>query len=186
VNAIAGGGFGSVETRRLTVGGYARGDTTTTGFDATIGTGYDHTLGAFRFGPLASLSYGRIGLDEFTEEDALGAFYIDSQSEDSLQSALGLQATYTATIGTIAVIPIVRAQWEHEYLTSTPGIRAGFTPRDLFTVQGPHIGRDALLLDLGASAQLTPSVGIFSYYKAELGRKNYNVHSISGGFRVSF
>jgi outer membrane autotransporter protein len=39
---------------------------------------------------------------------------------------------------------------------------------------------------VGASAQLTPTVGIFTYYRGELGRKNYNVHSISGGVRWSF
>lgn len=186
VNGIVGGGFGSVDTRRLTVGGFARGDTTTTGFNATLGTGYDHKLGRFTFGPLASLTYGRIGIDGFTETGALGAMYFDSQSQESLQSAIGLQATYTAKVGRITLTPIVRAQWEHEYLTSTSSIRAGFTPVDTFTVQGPHIGRDSLRLDVGASAQLTPRVGIFSYYTGHLGRENYEAHSISGGLRVSF
>ena len=186
LNGIVGGGFGSVETRRLTVGGYARGDTSTAGFDATIGTGYDYKLGAFRVGPLASLRYGRIGIDDFTEQGALGAMYIDSQSQESLQSAIGLQASYTARLGRITVIPIVRAQWEHEYRTRTSSIRAGFMPGDSFTVQGPDVGSDGLLLDVGTSAQLTPSVGIFGYYTSELGRKNYSVHSISGGLRVSF
>lgn len=186
VNAIAGGGYGSVETRRLTVGGYAHGDTTTTGLNATIGTGYDHAFGAFRLGPVASLRYGRIGLDGFTEQGALGAMYIDSQSHDSVESAIGVQASYTATLGSIAVTPLVRAQWEHEYLNSTSTIRAGFVPGDVFTVQGSRVGRDALLLDVGGSAQLTPSLAIFSYYRGELGRRNYNVHSISAGLRLSF
>ena len=186
VNGILGGGLGSIETKRLTVGGFAHGDTNTTSFDATIGTGYDHKIGAFRFGPLASLRYGRIGLDGFTETGAIGAMFIDSQSEDSLQSALGLQASYTALVGGIAVTPIVRAQWLHEYLTSTSSIRAGFIPSDTFTVRGPHVGRDGLLLDVGGAAQLTPSLAIFSYYSGELGRKNYDAHSITGGFRVSF
>ena len=186
VNAIAGGGYSSIDTRRLTVGGYARGETSTTGVNATLGTGYDHKLGAFRFGPLASLRYGRVGLDGFTEEGALGAMHIDSQSQDSVRSTIGLQASYGARIGRITVTPIVRAQWEHEYLTSTASIRGGFTPGDSFTVRGPRIGRDGLLLDGGASAQLTPRVGIFSYYRTELGRENYSVHSISAGVRVSF
>jgi len=186
VNAIAGGGLGSVETRRLTVGGYARGDTNTTGVNATVGTGYDHKFGAFRVGPVASLRYARIGLDGFAEEGALGAMYIDSQSHDSVQSAVGLQASYIANLGGITVVPLARAQWQHEYLDNDSRIRAGFVSEDLFTVHGPRVGRDALLLDVGASAQLTPTVGIFSYYSSELGRKNYNVHSISAGLRLSF
>lgn len=71
-------------------------------------------------------------------------------------------------------------------LDNDSGIGAGFVSDDLFTVQGPRVGRDALLLNVGASAQLTPTVGIFSYYSSELGRKNYNVHSISAGLRLSF
>jgi outer membrane autotransporter protein len=166
VNGIVGGGISSIETRRLTIGGYAEGETDTTGFDATIGTGYDHTVGAFRFGPLASLRYGRVGLDGFREEGALGALYIDEQSQESVQSAIGLQASYTARVGSITITPIVRAQWEHEFRDSTPSIRAAFIPDDYFTVEGAQIGRDGLLLDVGASAQLTPALGIFTIIAA--------------------
>jgi outer membrane autotransporter protein len=186
VNGIIGGGVNSVDTRRLTVGGYAEGETDTASFTASIGTGYDFKFGAFSVGPLAALRYGRIGLDDFAEQGALGAMYIDGQSQESLKSALGLQASYAAQLGKITLTPFARAQWEHEYRTSTPSIRAGFTQNDQFTVRGPHIGRDALLLDVGASAQITPRFGIFSYYSGELARRNYNVHSITGGARVSF
>jgi len=186
VNGIVGGGYSSLDTRRLTVGGFARGETNGTDFDALLGTGYDYHIGGFSFGPLASLRYSRVGIDGFAEEGALGSLWIDSQSADSLRSTVGLQASYTAKLGHIPLTPFVRAQWEHEYLTSTSSIDAGFTSSDTFTVQGPHIGRNGLLLDVGVSAQLTPTVEIFGYYTGELERENYNVQSISGGLRVSF
>jgi outer membrane autotransporter protein len=186
VNGIVGGGYGSLDTRRLTIGGFARGETNTADFDALIGTGYDHHVGKWTFGPLASLRFGLVDLDGFAEHGALGALWIDSQSENSLRSALGLQASYSATLGRVPVTPFIRAQWEHEFLDSTSSIDAGFTPSDIFTVHGPHIGRDALLLDVGASAQITARVGIYSYYTGEIGRENYNAHTISGGVRVSF
>lgn len=186
VNGIVGGGYGSLDTSRLTAGGFARGSTNAADFDALLGTGYDFHHGGFTFGPVASLRYGRVGLDGFTEKGALGALRIDSQSEDSLLSTVGLQASYTTTLGHIPVTPFVRAQWEHELLTSTSSIDAGFTSADTFTVQGPHIGRDGALLDVGISAQLTPRVGIFSYYTGDLGRENYNVQSITAGVRFSF
>jgi outer membrane autotransporter protein len=186
VNGIVGGGYSSIDTRRLTLGGFARGETNGTDFDALVGTGYDYHIGGWSFGPLASLRYVRIGIDGFAEKGALGSLLIDSQSEDSLRSAVGLQVSYTAKIGRIALTPRVSAQWEHEYLTSTTSIDAGFTSANSFTVQGPYIGRDGLLLDVGVSAQLTPRVGISTYYTGELGRQNYNVHSFSGGFSVTF
>ena len=186
VNGIVGAGVSSVETRRLTVGGYADGETDTASFTASIGAGYDFKFGAFSIGPLAALRYGRIALDDFAEQGAVGAMYIDGQSQDSLRSALGVQASYAAQLGRITLTPFARMQWEHEFRTSTPSIRAGFIPSEQFTVHGPQIGRDALLLDVGASAQITPRFGIFSYYSGELARKNYNVHNITAGVRVSF
>ena len=186
VNGIVGGGFSSIDTRRLTVGGFAEGETDTASFSASIGVGYDFKFGAFSIGPLAALRYGRIALDDFAEQGPLGAMYIDGQSQESLKSALGLQMSYAAQLGRITLTPFARAQWEHEYKISTPSICAGFIPGDQFTVYGPHIGRDALLLDVGASAQITPRFGIFSYYSGELARRNYNVHSITGGVRLSF
>ncbi len=186
LNGIVGGGYGSIDTRRLTIGGFARGETDETDFSALIGTGYDYHLGRWSIGPVASLRYSRIGIDGFHERGALGALWIDSQSGNSLISAIGLQTSYAAQVGRIRLTPFVRAQWEHEYLRGSSRIEAGFTSEDSFTVEGPHLGRDGLLLNAGISAELTPRVGVFSYYTGELGRENYKVHSVTAGLRVSF
>jgi autotransporter-associated beta strand protein len=186
INGIAGGGFSSIDTRRATVGGFARGDTDGTEFNALLGIGHDFHIGAFSIGPVASIQYSTVGIDGFSEHGALGALRIDSQSQDSLKSAAGLRASYAKKMGGVVLIPEVRAQWGHEYLTSTPSINAGFTSDDSFTVHGPHIGHDSLLLDAGASAQLTPRVAIFGFYGGELFRENYTAHSINGGVRVTF
>lgn len=186
MNGIAGAGYGSIETRRLTLGGIARGDTNGTNVNALLGTGYDHHVGQWTFGPLASLRYSRFGLDSFDEEGALGSLGIRSRDENSLLSTIGAQASYTATICRIPVTPFIRAQWEHELLTSTSSIDAGFTSAETFSVQGPHIGRDGLLLQAGVSAQLTPRLGIFTSYNGDLGRENYTAHTITGGLRFSF
>jgi len=51
---------------------------------------------------------------------------------------------------------------------------------------GPKIGRDSLLLDAGVTVQLTPRVGVYSFYTGDLGRQNYTSHSINGGVKMSF
>lgn len=186
VEGILGAGYGSVETRRLTAGGYARGDTEATNYSALLGTGYDFRIGNWSFGPLASLTYSRVGIDDFVEEGAIGALYINSQDRDSLKSALGVQTSYSARIGSVTVTPFARAKWEHELLDSTSSIEAGFTPDDYFTVDGPEIGTDSVVVDLGVSVQLTPAVGIFTYYTGEFGRENYNVQSVTIGMGVRF
>jgi outer membrane autotransporter protein len=135
---------------------------------------------------VASIQYGTVGIDGFSERGALGALEIEEQSQDSLKSAVGLKAAYTQRIGRMSLTPQIRAQWQHEYLDDSSTVDAGFSSRRSFTVHGPEFGRDALLLDVGASAQLSSHVAIFGYYSGELGRENYTVHSINGGVRVSF
>jgi outer membrane autotransporter protein len=186
VNGIVGGGAGSIDTRRFTVGGFARGETDGTEFNGLLGTGYDCHIGTFTVGPVASLQYTTVGIDGFSENGSLGALRIDSQSQDSLKSAVGLKASYARKMGGITLTPEVRAQWQHEYLTSTSSIDAGFSSNNSFTVYGPHIGREALLADVGASAQLSSSVAIFAYYRGELLRQNYTSHGINAGLSVSF
>lgn len=186
LNGIVGGGYSSIDTKRRTVGGFARGETNATDFNGLLGTGYDFHYGAFTWGPVASFQYSTVGNDGFTERGALGALRIHAQSQDSLKSAIGLKASYRQRLGRVVLTPEIRAQWQHEFLEDTSSIDAGFSSGNAFTVHGPEIGKDALLLDVGASAQLSFHVAIFAYFTTELARENYTVHSINGGVRVSF
>jgi len=97
-----------------------------------------------------------------------------------------LKASYSQRVGRVVLTPEVRAQWQHEHLDSASSIDAGFSSGNSFTVRGPKIGRDALLLDAGVSAQLSARVAIFTYYTGELVRENYAVHGVNGGVRVGF
>ncbi|HEX8295574.1 MAG TPA: autotransporter domain-containing protein [Chthoniobacteraceae bacterium] len=186
VNGIVGAGYGSVETRRRTLGGFAHGDTDATDFSALLGTGYDVHVGGFAFGPVASIQYGTVGIDSFTEHGAPGALRVDAQSQDSLKSALGLKASYTKKVGRVVLRPEIRAQWQHEFLDHQSSIDAGFSSRNSFTSRGPETGRDGLLVDAGISAQLTSGLSIFAFYAGELGRENFTVHSVTGGLSLSF
>ena len=186
VDGVVTGGIGSIDTRRLTVGGVTRGDSGTSAFAGVLGTGYDFELGNFSVGPVASLRYARANLDAFHEGDAFGSLYIHGHSQDSLRSAAGLQASYRAHIGRVPVTPLIRAQWQHEYLDDNASLDASFNNQQVFELKGPRLGRNSLRLDAGLSAQVSPRVGVFAIYTTELGRENYNVQSVSGGLRVSF
>jgi autotransporter-associated beta strand protein len=186
LNGIIGAGYGSFETKRRTFGGFAYGETDALDFNALLGTGYDFRIGAWTIGPVASVQYSRVEIDSFAERGALGAMRFDSQGQDSVKSAVGLKASYTKRVGGVVLRPEIRAQWQHEYLDDRSSIDAGFSSSSSFTVHGPQIGRDALLVDVGASVQLTDRTAIFSYYTGELGRENYTVHSVNAGLRVSF
>jgi len=186
LNEIVGVGYSSIDTKRRTFGGFARGQTNTTDFNGLLGTGYDFHTGPFTYGPVASLQYTTIGIDGFTEHGAVGALHIEEQRQDSLKSAVGARLAYTLKVGRVVFTPEIRAQWQHEYLDDRSSIDAHFRSGDSFTVHGPRIGRDSLLLDAGLAVQLNSTVTIFAYYTGELGRENYTAQSVNIGARVSF
>jgi len=137
-------------------------------------------------GPIASLRYSWVGLDGFTEKGSLAPLRFDDQSEDSLKSTVGMQTSYAFTAGKVTITPEVRAQWQHEYLDASRSIGASFLPGGSFSVYGPKIGQDSLLLDAGVTVQLTARVGVYSFYTGDLGRQNYSSHSVNGGVQMSF
>ena len=185
-NGMLGGGLSDYDTRRHTLGGTARGSTQGNELHALLGTGYTCRKGGWSMGPTASLRYGWVGMDGFTERGSLAPLRFGDQSEESLKSAMGLQASYSFRLGKIALKPQLRAQWQHEYLDAARSIGGSFLPGGAFTVSGPEIGRDSLLLDAGLLAQLTARLGIYAFYTGDLGRENYTLHSVNGGVQFSF
>jgi len=55
-----------------------------------------------------------------------------------------------------------------------------------FTVIGPDIGRDSLLIGAGATVILSDRVSTYLFYDGEVARTNYQSHNVSGGVRISF
>ncbi|HWL52016.1 MAG TPA: autotransporter domain-containing protein [Chthoniobacteraceae bacterium] len=187
LNAAVGGGYNSYRSKRQTLGGRASGDSDGGEFNALLGLGYDHQIGGFSIGPVASVQYTYTGLNDFTETGSVAPLHYASQHADSLRSLVGLKLAGAIDAGSVVIRPEVRAQWKHEYMDSTPGITSRFVGADrYFTVDSPDIGRDSLVLDAGAAVDFNNNWSAFAYYTGELGRKNYDSHSVNGGFRVSF
>ncbi|HEY5707610.1 MAG TPA: autotransporter domain-containing protein, partial [Terrimicrobiaceae bacterium] len=57
---------------------------------------------------------------------------------------------------------------------------------DSFTVDGPEIGRDSLLLSAGFAIHWNERFSTYAYYDGELFRTNYLSNNVSAGFRVTF
>lgn len=78
--------------------------------------------------------------------------------------------------------------WQHEFgddrfaFDSSLPNAAG----NVFTVQGPRIGRDALLLGAGVTLQCNERTAIYVSYDAQLLRENYESHANSAGVRMTF
>jgi len=182
------GGYNSYDTRRSALQGEARGDTDGGELNALFGAGYDFKKGGFTFGPTASFNYTYIGTNEFTEHGSLAPLNIHGGKGESLRTAFGLKASYDWKIGGILIQPEIRAAWQHEYGDAAYALDASFAngAGNSFLVNGPQLGRDSALLGAGFAIQCSERCSTYFYYDGELGRKNYESNSVTGGLRVTF
>jgi outer membrane autotransporter protein len=126
INAGGYGGYNSYDTNRQTlIGGLASGRTEGYEYSVFLESGYDFHFGNFTIGPLGSVQYSNVQVNGFTERSSFLPLQIHADSEESLRTDLGAQASYTWHAGNVLIIPAIRAAWEHEYKYSALPITFG-------------------------------------------------------------
>ena len=182
------GGASDYETHRTALLGTANGSTDSDTINVLAAGGYDWTNGALTIGPIASFQYTYVGLNGFTETGSLAPLRFGDQSVSSIRSALGIKASYDWKIGGVLIKPELRASWQHEYGDSTYSIVASFAngAGTNFSVNGPKIGRDSLLIGAGVAILWNDRISTYIYYDGELARTNYDSQSVSAGLRITF
>ncbi len=188
VNGGISGGHNTYEISRTTIAGLTNGSTEGLEWSAFIGGGYDFHWGNLTAGPIASLQYISVSLDEFTETASLAPLDIHSNAAESLRSDLGFRAFFQWQVGKVVLRPSLRATWEHEYKYSAFPIVAGFAgfPQTSQTFFGPKMGQDSAVVSVGLTAQLTPAISVYANYDGQLGRYHYDSNAVTGGFSMSF
>ncbi|MGB8353929.1 MAG: autotransporter domain-containing protein, partial [Chthoniobacteraceae bacterium] len=188
LNTLAAGGYNSYDTHRLGLGGIAQGNTDGEEFDGLISTGYDLHSGNFTVGPIASAQYTYVGINSFNENGSLAPLNIPSQNQESFRTKVGFKTSSVWHVNGIAVTPMVSAAWQHEYLDSTYALDSSFASGagNVFTVTGPALGRDSVVVNAGVNVQWTSRFSTYLYYDGELGRKNYELNSVSGGVQFKY
>ena len=182
------GGYNSYDTRRSALQGEARGDTEGGELNVLFGTGYDFKKGNFTFGPTASFNYTYLGTDAFTEHGSLAPLNIHGGKGESLRTAFGIKASYDWKVGSVLIKPEIRAAWQHEFGDAAYALDSSFAngAGNTFRVNGPEIGRDSALLGAGFAVQFNERFSTYFYYDGELGAKNYQSTSVTGGVRLAF
>jgi outer membrane autotransporter protein len=188
VDAAAIGGFNNYDTDRTALLGTAKGSTDGADFTALLAGGYDWKIGGLRIGPVANFQYTYVSFDSFTESGSIAPLKFNSQNADSIRTSVGLKTSYDWKVGSVVVRPEIRAAWQHEFGDSEYSIVSRFAngAGSSFTVNGPAIGRDSLLIGAGAAVLLNDRVSVYAYYDGELARTNYSSNNVSAGVRVSF
>jgi outer membrane autotransporter protein len=168
----------------------------TLGVDHRIGSnfaigllgGYDWKRGGLTVGPTASFQYSWVGVDGFTEHGSLAPLRLDDQHAESKRTALGARAAYDWKVGRVLVRPEVRAAWQHEFGETQYAVASSFAngAGTGFSVTGPAVGHDSLLLGAGVAVLWSERLATYIYYDGEIGRANYESHNVSAGVRLTF
>ena len=134
------------------------------------------------------MQYTNVSINGFREHGSLAPLKFTDQSGESLRTALGMKASYDIQAGGVVIRPEVRAAWQHEFGDSSFAIDSRFAngAGNTFTVHGPEIGDDSLLLGAGVAVLWNERTSTYVYYDGELGRTNYRSNNVSGGVRLSF
>ncbi len=189
MDAAVNGGLNSYSTRRVTPNNtVAIGNPDGSEINVLFATGYDWKLGRLTVGPTASYQFTDTSLDGFTERGAFAPLTIGANSAQSHRTSLGVRAFYDGNIGRFGFRPEVKVSWQHEFDDNSFDITSRFATLggNPFVVTGPSIGRDSLLINAGFSIMWSSRLSTFVYYDGEVGRSNYDSHSISGGLRLQF
>ena len=187
MEGLIGGGVNSYDSRRTALNGTAHGSTNGTQLDAHYGLGYDVKLGGFTVTPMASMLFTSVGIDSFDERGSLQPLHIESQTESSLRSRVGVRVAYTAKVGAARVTPSIGAQWQHEFLDNELSLDSRFAngAGGVFSVPGPKVGRDSALVT-GAVNVAWSRYSAYVACQADLSRTNYESQTVLAGLRVSF
>jgi autotransporter-associated beta strand protein len=188
LDAAVTGGPSGYDTHRTALVGSASGSTEGADLNVVVSAGYDWKYGNFSIGPTASFEYGYVGLDSFSETGSLAPMKFPDQNTESETTTFGAKATYEWKVGKITLIPQVSVGWQHEYGSVAYQVVAGFASGagTNFTVNGPEIGRDSLLIGAGLSMIWSDRISTYVFYDGDVARTNYDSHTVTGGFRITF
>jgi autotransporter-associated beta strand protein len=188
LDAALTGGPNGYDTHRTALVGSASGSTEGADLNVVVSAGYDWKYGNFSIGPTASFEFGYVGLDGFSETGSLAPLKFPDQNTESETTTFGAKATYEWKVGKIMLIPQVSAGWQHEYGSVAYQVVAGFASGagTSFTVNGPEIGRDSLLIGAGVSMIWSDRISTYVFYDGDVARTNYDSHTVTGGFRITF
>jgi autotransporter-associated beta strand protein len=182
------GSFDGYDSHRSALLGTAQGSTDGNELTVLAAVGYDWTRGGLTISPIANFQYTYVSLNGFTETGSLAPLKYPDQSVDSTTTAFGLKSSYDWRIGNVLIKPELSLAWQHEYSETAYSVISSLAngAGGTFSVTGPRVGRDSLLLGAGVAVLWSDRISTYVYYDGDLARTNYVSNNITGGVRITF
>lgn len=147
--------------------------------------GYRFDLGDVSLEPFANLAHVHLGTDGFSESGGAAALSGTGTGMSTTFTTLGLRAETEVTLGDTTATLRGMAGWRHAFGDSVPLATHAFSGGDTFTIAGVPIAKDALVLDLDATVNLSPTATLGLSYNAQFGA-GFSDHGIQAKLAVKF
>jgi uncharacterized protein YhjY with autotransporter beta-barrel domain len=172
-----------------TIARRARSDTDGSRLELTGAFGYLGQRKSLQYSPFLRFSYSTTDIDPYVETEAGGAsLAVGDQQIDSLQSIAGGQASWTLSRSWGVLIPLVRAEWYHEFDNDSRLITATFANdpfRVVFGVPTDEPDRDYFAVAGGVSGVLKSGRQLFAEVETLQGLKDLSNYVITVGIRFT-
>jgi outer membrane autotransporter protein len=136
--------------------------------------------------PLASVQYGCVNVDGYTESGGASALTYNDQSYESLKGSLGARLTRTLveSAGDFHADAQVRGRWVHEFGDTHSSVDAAFAsaPGTVFTVRDKDVSRDSAVFGVGLSAEMNKQTRLHVDFDTRFS-SDESVHVISAALQ---
>lgn len=151
-------------------------------------SGYDHPLDNFTIGPRLGVDVRQWEIDGYNETSQTGLeLRYDNQHQTSIQSTLGLAASYAhrTTVGDL--VPQLSAYWVHEYSNNSRSIHAEYVqaPEDPgFEFNTERPARNWAMINLGVSLLMQKGMQAYANFSTVQGNQNFESYGGNIGLRA--
>lgn len=140
----------------------------------------------FTHGPIASLSYQKIKVNEFGEGGTTStSMNFGEQDRKSLITSIGyLAAAHLG--GSMGLTPWVRVAWENEHSNDDRNVRASLvTMGGSFGLPAYKVDDNYGKVDVGIAAQFNPSLSGFVNYSTTFSQANQKTNAVMVGLKLA-
>lgn len=171
-----------------TINTNALGDNSGNEFNVSMNTGYNLNYSGLMVTPQVRVDYTSSQVDALNERGGLGwALHVDDQQFESLQTAAGLQLNYAVSLPWAVILPMVKAEYIHEFNNDQRIIKAYYIQdpsQNRFNIMTDKPDRDYIVMSAGVSAQFTHGISAFVNYDTVQAHSFVNDHNFTGGVRL--
>lgn len=167
-----------------------RGDFSTDQYNLNFLSGYDHQIGNLAIGPRIGVDARHWHMASYQESSNTGLeLAYNEQNQTSIQTKLGIAASYLHRYSFGAVVPYASVYWAHEFENDERLITARFVQApesNSFSFQTETPARNWAVIDVGVSAVMKENIQAFVNFSMIQGNKNFDSYGGTVGIKTSW